>query len=575
VLQQVQHAVEKSRLSTELALLDREMYALSWAQYEQVAGATTPAEQRIAATALRNAAYFAVPLALLDPAFTAPEAISTVVQAELALIAAGESITVSPLMAIPGLPEQEQLRIDYARFVPRGAYAQDAALVAFHQAQTWHRAISFRPSLREETRSATLIAWTLSQSPVARVLWQRVHAATVFFGGRDASFTPAQYADLLPLIWPGGMDITALADEEGLDAMDGAIAELPLPSNPVWTWMLMTEGLPERTWRFLPETFRGDSYVFSRTTGPDVGSSEEPRDLPSFVDLAAALGSLEALQIADEVGASVHANYVDQIGTTRNQLSSLTPAHWSADTPWNWLYVYGVLVQERTETYPQWMRTVAWKRKDLQAVFGAWTGVRHDAEGLSGDASPPDRSREGIASAPWGYVEPQPTVYARLAGVTRLTLEGLDARMMLSGDERALLLSLEEWLRFLEDTARRELTGQALSAAEYARLGEVAALLPALTAGGDVGSSIAIAAAQGVSGTLVTAVGPVDVLYVIVERDGQQYLARGGTYSHYEFVSPTEVVWTDALWRALLDTGDAPLRPTWTDGFVLPGVPVR
>ena len=26
---------------------------------------------------------------------------------------------------------------------------------------------------------------------------------------------------------------------------------------------------------------------------------------------------------------------------------------------------------------------------------------------------------------------------------------------------------------------------------------------------------------------------------------------------------------------ALLDTGDAPLRPTWTDEFVLPGVPVR
>jgi hypothetical protein len=551
------------------------MFERSWAQYEEVVAATTPAEQRIAATALRNAAYFAVPLSLLDPAFTAPDVISPVVGAELSLITAGKSITTSPLLAIPGLPKQEQLSIDYARFAPQGAYAQSSALAAYYRALTWHRAVAFRPSLREETRSAALIAWTLSQSPAARVLWQRVQAATAFFDGQDASYSPAQYGDLLSLVWPDGMDITALADEEGLDAMGGAILDLPLPGNPVWTWLFLTEELPERSWRFLPASFRGDSYVFARTTGSEVGSPEEPRDLPSFVDLAAALGSLEAFRVAQEVGEGANANYLDQVGSARNELSTLTTAHWSADVPWNWLYIYRSLVQERTLAYPRWMRTEIWRRKDMQSVFGAWTGVRHDGEGMPRPEVPPVPTGESAVVASWGYVEPLPGVYARLSALTRLTIDGLQARMMLPANERALLTDLENWLVFLQDVARRELTGQPLSADEYARLGEFASALPTFTAGGSAGDRIAIAAAAGKETALIAAVGPIDVLYVIIERGGERYLTRGGTYSYYEFSSAAGEAWTDARWADALATGDAPPRPTWIGALVVPTVPTR
>ncbi|MBN1640713.1 MAG: DUF3160 domain-containing protein [Anaerolineae bacterium] len=574
-LQGVQHAVERGHLAAELRLLDREMFDRSWAQYEQVASATTPAEQRIAATALRNAAYFAVPLSLLDPAFTAPDVISSVVGAELALIAAGETITVSPLMEVPGMPEEERLRIDYAQFTPRGVYAQDAALGAYYRARTWHRAVAFRASQREETRSAALIAWTLAQSSAARVLWERVQAATIFCCGQDASYTPAQYADLVAQVWPEGAGLTALADEEGLDAVSNAIPDLALPANPVWTWLSLTGGLPERSWRFLPEGFRGDGYVFARTTAPNVGSPEAPRDLPSLIDLAAALGSLEAFRVAEQVGEGAYANYVDQAASARNELSTLTPAHWTADMPWNWLYVYRALVQERSPTYPAWMRTPTWQRKDLQAAFGSWIGVRHDVEGLHTAAPPLPEGGEDTAVAPWGYVEPLPTVYARLSALTRLTIDGLEARMMLPASERALLIELESWLRTLEEVARRELTGQSLSADEYTRLGQVASLLPMFTANGSPGSRVVIAAAAGEEAALIAAVGPVDVLYVVVERGGQRYLARGGVYSYYEFRSGLEETWTDALWQDALATGNAPSRPAWSSGFVIPNGPVR
>jgi hypothetical protein len=222
-----------------------------------------------------------------------------------------------------------------------------------------------------------------------------------------------------------------------------------------------------------------------------------------------------------------------------------------------------------------WMRTGTWQRKDLQAAFGAWTSVRHDTEGVLETRSVPSEAEESATVASWGYVEPLPTVYARLSALTQLTLDGLDARMMLPAGERKLLADLESWLRFLEDVSRRELTGQSLPIDEYARLGEFASLLPTFTTTDTAGSRVAVIVATAEEEEVVAAVGPVDVLYVIVERGGTRYVARGGAYSYYEFRSGIEELWTDALWRDALDTGAAPMRPTWTDGFVIPNVPAR
>ena len=568
LLSQIYVSVEQRHQLPELRMLDREMYDLSWSQYQAMEISATPAEQRIATTALRNAAYFAVPLSLIDPAFEIPQVISPVVHAELSLIAASNSITVSPLLDLPGMPDAEKQRVDYTRFAPLSHYATDETLARYFQALTWHREIVFRPTQREETRSAALIAYTMNQHPATHVLWGRIQSVLTFFQGQGASYTPVQYSDLIEMVWAESAEITALSDEEGLDALTLAIAGLPPPDNPVWTFWIRN-GLPERGWRFLSTPFWIDTYVFEQMTGDHVGDEDNPRDLPSYVDLSSVLGSLESYRIADEMGESEAAHYLDQVGKVRNELSALQLEHWTADLHWSWLHAHRAAIREKTTSYPEWMRTASWHRKDLQSVFGSWTVLRHDAGPAFPVAPTAEPATEHTPAASWGYVEPQPETYARLAALVRQIIDGLDSRLMLSNVDRNALLAWEQWLIFVQDAARRELTGQILLPEEYQRLGTDASTLQgwAPDGGPQVATAVRLAASE--TEQLIEATGRVDEIYVVIERGRDRFLARGGVYSHYEFVWPVEELLTVARWQEMLDTEEMPARALWAQAFIL------
>jgi hypothetical protein len=233
------------------------------------------------------------------------------------------------------------------------------------------------------------------------------------------------------------------------------------------------------------------------------------------------------------MGETEYARYLDQVGQLRNDLAILQDVHWTEDLYWNWLHAYRALVQAKPASYPEWMRTSTWQRKELQTMFGSWTTVRHD------DAAemPPSQTATEATSpvtAPWGYVEPQPGVFARQAAQTRMLIDGLEERLMLTSTDLRLLLDLESWLIFLQDVSRHELTGQTLTEEEYGRLGKAGAELGAF---GQVPSA-AVTARVAVSETaqLVQATGAVDTIYVVVERGREQYLARGAVFSYYEFL---------------------------------------
>jgi hypothetical protein len=572
VLREVQLQVEHDHLLPELRLLDRQLFEDAWAQYQERADASNQVDQRIASAALRVAGYFAVPLSILDPTFTAPEVLSTAVSAELALIEASEAITVSPAMTIPSLPEGDQLRVDY-RLFSLGVGA-DEAWTRYRIALQWHRAVAFRPTQREEMRTTALIAWLVDADPEATVLWQRIQSTLCFIEGRDASYTPSQIAELLRLVWEDSADIAVLADEEGLDALVNATVDLPLPEHPVWAFWSQA-GMPERKWRFLAGAFSPDSYILAQTAGEGIGSGDDLRDLPSYVDLGATLGAQEAYQVAEETGAAGYSGYLEAVGRVRNELASLMTTYWTDNMDWNWLYIYSSLVREKTPSYPSWMRESAWKRRELQAMAGAWTQVQYAARAAPvptaapGPEPTPAATDEAPGTAPWGYVQPQPEVYARLAALTRMITEGLEGRLMLTQAGRVTLLDLEAWLSELQDVARRELTGQALASDEYARLGQYAALLSeSIGAGAETDLRVAFPIASGETAQRIEALGPVDAFYLVVEREGTLYLARGGAYRYYEFDLPLDEQLTIRAWRAQLDADKAPDPPSWVGTFM-------
>jgi hypothetical protein len=181
-------------------------------------------------------------------------------------------------------------------------------------------------------------------------------------------------------------------------------------------------------------------------------------------------------------------------------------------------------------------------------------------------------------------VEPQPEVYARLAALTRMIIDGLEGRMMLSSTDRDALLELETWLILFQEVARRELTGQPLDEQEVQRMAEYGDLVERLTIqalssgavpedrvlGERYEEAVAVGVAASDTDRLVEATGRVDEIYVVLQRGREFYLARGGVYSHYEFAWPIQEPLSDEIWRSMLAEGQAPPRPEWTDDFVVP-----
>ena len=77
----------------------------------------------------------------------------------------------------------------------------------------------------------------------------------------------------------------------------------------------------------------------------------------------------------------------------------------------------------------------------------------------------------------------------------------------------------------------------------------------------------------GKNGILHEATGTANALYVLVDIGGQIYLARGATFSYYEFVRPLGERLTDDEWQKMLKDGKAPNVPSWIRPYLLDHVP--
>ncbi len=553
-------AVEQKHLFTELTLLDHEMFAHAWAQYEsaKISNSTT-----ILAAAQQNAAYFAVALSLLDPSFTPPAAISTVVHAELSLITATQGITISPLFNNPTITDAAQLRIDYTAFgADQNRYAQ---------AMTWHRAAVWRLDQPPELVAAILILNTLNNHSTPRILWQRINAPLTFFDGQPLISTPVDYLPLFAQVWGQQPEPEALIDEAKLIEFVQAVRDMPPPGNRFQVWATRTTEFSP-TFGFFGTPFQADRYILQRTANITATIGNTATRRPVAINLAAAQNSPEAYNIAAQAGADIYTDDFDQI---RVELDALPEDEWTATLPWNWLYTYRLLVQDKNLSFPPWMRTKAWRRRELQTMLGHWIDTQRSVP-LAG----PTIQRTQDAAAPWGYVEPQPQVYGHLAALTQAIIDGLNNRLMLDDAEKETLSEWHAWLILLQDVARRELTGQTLTDLDYQRLTDYGTLVASLTATTAMPQPGETAPSNGLPGyttahaveiasvantQTIGAIGGIDEIYVVVERGQQQYLARGGVYSYYEFENPAAQPWDDTQWQQRL-AQDPPPRPAWMVG---------
>ncbi len=575
--------VETEKLAPELKELNRLMLAQALKQYDALKGTAWENAAR------RNAGFFAVAGKLLDAGVSVPPIVKDEVEQELALIDNHQGVAVSPLMNLGGSSEPGgALEEDYSQYLPRGHYDRTDLLKAYFKSMMWYGRLTFRLKSEDETRSAALITLALS-SGENRQIWDRIYATTNFFVGKSDDISCDQFRELVDTIYGAGADLQAVVSSpEKWQAFLAAAGELKPPainSIPAVNAASPAEREKEsKGFRFMGQRFTIDAAVFQRLVYPEVkeNSQGETRVLPRGMDIPAAMGSAEAYKISQSLGDTSYRNYPENMTKMKASIAGLGKETWSENLYWNWLYTLMPLTWEKPAGYPSFMRNSAWARKDLNTYLGSWTELKHDtilyakpvyAEAGGGGGNIDDR----------GYVEPNPYVYARLASLVKMTGNGLEARGLLNDRDQTSLERMEKLILALKTISEKELSNTLLTDEEYDLIRSYGGQLEhfwleALRDEGidhrsaifDRPAALVGDVANNPSGgqVLEEATGNIFEIYAVVPVDGELRIAIGGVYSYYEFPWPLNDRLTDTRWHRMLNDGQVPPLPVWTNTFI-------
>jgi hypothetical protein len=564
-----------------LKSLTGSMLAATHQQYESLHG--TPLEE----PARRNVAYFGVAAQLLGLPEPVPQEATSLVDAELALITADGGASISPIWDRPDLPEDMKLTEDYGQYIPRGHYTRSEDLKRYFRAMMWYGRLTFRMDDDFETRRALLLTQALRSTTAADGtpavnLWESVYDPTVFIVGKADDLGYHEYGALSDKVFGPNLDPAKFADPALYGQFRQAAESLPSPQvNSMWVWIWQDTQQVTKGFRFMGQRFTLDEYVFGQLIWRKVGTPSEPRDLPKALDFLAAMGSQEAYAILKDAGEAKYANYDSQMDKVKREIAALGTDSWTQNLYWTWLYSFQPLIEPKGKSFPPFMQTQAWTRKDLQCALGSWTELKHDTilyakqvEGAGGG--------DGLDFLPHGYVEPNPEAYARLLALAKMTESGLRARNLLSDETRLNLADLIDELTFLETVATKELVGEVPTDDEYVRIMHWGDELMHRTAAAadrngaqdrdlsDLKAALVANVATGVSGNALEEGEGQPTRVLVVLPDSPWRVAVGAVYTYYEFKVPSSERMTDKAWQAQLEGGTNPPQPDWTQMFVAP-----
>lgn len=572
-------STEKESLYNELQTMTSTMYDESVAQYEALKGSEW---EEAAAT---NVQYFAVAASLLgtdvkDSNGLLGEAYMT----ELSLIDKAEGVFESALF---GGYE------DYSQYKVRGYYDTNENLKKYFKAMMWYGRRNFNADSELLNRCAVLM--TLGMNNSALESWEKIYTVTSFFAGASDDLG---YYEYYPAITSAFGNVGEYGNLVGKDKEFGAFCDsltkmAPPRINSIPVWDGDETVIPG--FRFMGQRFTVDETVFANLTYSNLeeNAAGDKRMLPDTLDMMAVLGSDEAYSILKSEGDIDYPEYDTRMEAMKQEFDNNDGTIWNASLYASWLNTLRPLLNKKGEGYPMYMQSEKWARKDLETFAGSYAELKHDtilytkqvmAEMGGGDMDEYDDR---------GYVDPEIEVYARFAKLSQATKEGLERYGMLSDEAKEDLDRLTTIAKTFVTISEKELKNELLTEDEYEFI---------RCYGGDlehfwleVSSAMASDGEEGMYGVknpcpviadiatdpngtvLEVGTGGAQIIYILINVDGQVKIAKGMVYSFYQFEQPIAERLTDSEWRTKLgmewreDVGYAKdedlVQPKWTQDY--------
>ncbi len=537
-----------------------------------------PVNQQEKALAEFSQAYFAIALRLLDPkeeCAVAPQ-YQKMVEDEVAKCTSA-STAFSPFM------EYTEVMFPYALFRPRGHYTRNERLQRYFRGMMWVQTAAFDTDKPSMMRRAAFMAKTVCGNAELNAAFKAIFDPMTFLMGQPDNITLMQVYDILQRYNYAKLIRNDKELRKFVAEVD-VLAERQTRIRP----KIQLSG--RNKVNLMPQRYQPDAEVLQEMY--DWKSKVSQRFCPKGIDFFAAGGSPLALQL-DKEGETW-----DEFDANMSRMQKrMGEIDWKENIAVRWQQVLLELSKGRhPSNAPYFMTGTAWGKKDLNAALASYAELKHDAilyakqpmGAECGDGGPEDPIVRG-------YVEPNIDFWTAVIDLLNATKEAFGALGIMTDEMLALTDDMAEEAQFFLNCSKKELAGKTLSEQEYRQLEIVGAVFENMTLnmmrngneylewedieGADrkvaVIADIYTANGKNVpmekKAVLYNAVGPADVIYVVVEIDGYLYLTRGAVFSYREFHDALDVPrHTDEEWQELLKEKPRLGVPKWMESITAP-----
>lgn len=576
----LQKNTEKNYLYTSLEELSSEMQRAAISQYETLLG--TEWEE----AARTNVAFFTIGASLMGIEPEIPDYVKSLVEEELTQVMNAEGIAVSTLNG-----EME----DYSQYKPRGYYDGEEKLEKYFRTMMWYGRRNFLQ--KEELTNRCALLMTLALQDTAIDQWEKVYTITAFFAGNSDDAGVYEYLPVIQRAYGEKVTVSDLiGNEKAFQTYRKLTEELAPPQ--INSVVFDDDGgqtdktMEAKGFRFMGQRFSIDASIFTQLCYSKVEEAADGsrRSLPDSLDIPAALGSDTALKILEENGNYNFPGYEENMKKVREEIENASAQLWEESLYAGWLHTLKPILEEKDASYPAFMRSEEWRKKNLEGFLASYTELKHDsvlyskqfvAEMGGGDDAYDDR----------GYVEPEVEVYDRLCTLTQKTSAGLEDFQIISDTDRDNLKKLGLLVERLKEISQKELSGEALSADDYELIRSYGGNLEHFwaetikdstegeyTPSCEFPAALVVDVATDPNGSVLEqAIGGVSSIYVIVPVEGEKRIAHGAVFSYYQFEQALSDRLTDSQWRRMIgmelndnmeyERDESISQPEWTQSY--------
>jgi len=326
------------------------------------------------------------------------------------------------------------------------------------------------------------------------------------------------------------------------------------------------------------------------------------RYMPSGLDVMSVLGSTRADEILDQKKMDSFCGYSGKRTELKNTVNGYSQDKWTENLYNTWLWMIQPVLEEKPEGYPNWMRSDLWRNKELITSLSSWAQLRHDTilyikQSYTRATMMKTTSAGPMSSRYYGYVEPNPELFARAKFITEYLIKGLEEQGVMTEDVKQSLEQSRDMMNRLRIISDKELKGEALDENDYRYIEtidktfnriieDLASALTVETNKKPIGPGVEthknLAGKDDAFKTTIIAdvhtetntkkaleVGTGKIDWVIVahaSKDGRIGIAVGPMFSYYEFPWAMSDRLTDEKWRnEVINQAE---RPDWIASFI-------